>query len=191
MESLEIYCQKAMERGMDGAKVIDPRSIVTAEWVRMKCQFGCPGYGGRLCCPPHTPDARGHPQGTRLLREGPFCPSTVKSREQGRRTSMKPLSVLRSRSSWTAITRPGAWGLVPAGSARNATLQATANTATRQDLPWRPAALTFLKRQGIMGFRSKWSGVMKKQEISMGSSWWNRRGSWRNRSRHWKKRYQD
>ena len=40
---------------MDGAKVINPRSIVTAEWVRMKCQYGCPGYGGRLCCPPHTP----------------------------------------------------------------------------------------------------------------------------------------
>ena len=40
---------------MDGAKAIDPRSIVTAEWVRMKCQYGCPGYGGRLCCPPHTP----------------------------------------------------------------------------------------------------------------------------------------
>jgi predicted metal-binding protein len=56
MESLEIYCRKAMEGGMEGAKVIDPHSIVTAEWVRMKCQFGCPGYGGRLCCPPHTPE---------------------------------------------------------------------------------------------------------------------------------------
>ncbi|OGP86731.1 MAG: hypothetical protein A2156_04390 [Deltaproteobacteria bacterium RBG_16_48_10] len=55
METLEVYCLSAIERGMDGAKVIDPRSIVTAEWVRMKCQFGCPGYGRRLCCPPHTP----------------------------------------------------------------------------------------------------------------------------------------
>ena len=41
--------------GFDGAKVIDPRSIVTAEWVRMKCQFGCSGFGMTLCCPPHTP----------------------------------------------------------------------------------------------------------------------------------------
>ncbi len=40
---------------MDGAKVMDPRSISTLEWVRMKCQFGCPGYGRRLCCPPYTP----------------------------------------------------------------------------------------------------------------------------------------
>jgi len=40
---------------MDGVKVIDPRSIVTAEWVRMKCQFGCPGFGMSHCCPPHSP----------------------------------------------------------------------------------------------------------------------------------------
>ena len=55
MKTLEIYCKKALELGIDGVKVIDPRSIVTAEWVRMKCQFGCPGFGTSLCCPPHTP----------------------------------------------------------------------------------------------------------------------------------------
>lgn len=55
MKSLETYCQKALEMGINGAKVIDPRSIVTAEWVRIKCQFGCPEYGLRLTCPPHTP----------------------------------------------------------------------------------------------------------------------------------------
>jgi predicted metal-binding protein len=55
VEPLEGYCKRAIERGMDGAKVIDPRSIVTAEWVRMKCQFGCPGFGGRLSCPPYAP----------------------------------------------------------------------------------------------------------------------------------------
>jgi predicted metal-binding protein len=55
MNPLELYCKKAIEKEMDGAKAIDPRSIVTAEWVRMKCQYGCPGYGGRLCCPPHAP----------------------------------------------------------------------------------------------------------------------------------------
>ena len=55
MEPLEGYCQKALELGFDGAKVIEPRSIVTAEWVRLKCQYGCTGYGMSLCCPPHTP----------------------------------------------------------------------------------------------------------------------------------------
>ncbi len=55
MKALEIYCKKALELGVDGVKVIDSRSIVTAEWVRMKCQFGCPSFGMGLCCPPHTP----------------------------------------------------------------------------------------------------------------------------------------
>lgn len=55
MKPLENYCERGLEMGFDGAKVIDPRSIVTAEWVRMECQFGCPGFGMNLCCPPHTP----------------------------------------------------------------------------------------------------------------------------------------
>ena len=52
---MESFCKKAVEMGVEGAKIIDPGSIVTAEWVRMKCQYGCPGFGMSLCCPPRTP----------------------------------------------------------------------------------------------------------------------------------------
>lgn len=55
MKSIEQYCKRALEKGLEGAKVIDPRSVVTAEWVRVKCQFGCPGFGMSLCCPPFSP----------------------------------------------------------------------------------------------------------------------------------------
>jgi predicted metal-binding protein len=55
MEPVEVYCKEALEMGVDGAKMIDPHSVVTAEWVRMKCQFGCPGFGLSHCCPPHSP----------------------------------------------------------------------------------------------------------------------------------------
>jgi predicted metal-binding protein len=55
MKSLESFCQRAIEMGIDEAKMISPASIVTAEWVRMKCQYGCPGFGESLCCPPHSP----------------------------------------------------------------------------------------------------------------------------------------
>ena len=55
MKVLEKYCKKALEMGFDGAKMIEPRSIITAEWVRMKCQFGCSGFGQGHCCPPYTP----------------------------------------------------------------------------------------------------------------------------------------
>ncbi|MGQ9509782.1 MAG: DUF2284 domain-containing protein [Thermodesulfobacteriota bacterium] len=55
MKRLESYCRKALEMGMSGAKIIDSCTIATGEWVRMKCQFGCPDYGMRLSCPPYTP----------------------------------------------------------------------------------------------------------------------------------------
>lgn len=36
-------------------KWIDPGKIVVAQWVRMKCMFGCPEYGHSGCCPPNVP----------------------------------------------------------------------------------------------------------------------------------------
>jgi len=55
MKSVESFCKKAIAMGIEGAKIIDPGSIVTAEWVRMKCQYGCHRFGMSLCCPPRTP----------------------------------------------------------------------------------------------------------------------------------------
>ena len=33
---------------------LDPGQIVVSQWVRMKCQFGCPHYGRAASCPPNT-----------------------------------------------------------------------------------------------------------------------------------------
>ncbi len=55
MKALEVYCKEVLEQGVDGARIVEPRSVITAEWVRMKCQFGCPGFGKSRCCPPRTP----------------------------------------------------------------------------------------------------------------------------------------
>lgn len=41
--------------GFDDFKWIDPKSIVVARWVRMKCRFGCEDFGRSMSCPPHTP----------------------------------------------------------------------------------------------------------------------------------------
>lgn len=35
-------------------KWIDPKDIIVAHWVRIKCLYGCDDYG-RACCPPHVP----------------------------------------------------------------------------------------------------------------------------------------
>jgi len=49
------FCQMAKEMGATHAKVISPKSIITAGWVRLKCQYGCGGHGKRLTCPPYSP----------------------------------------------------------------------------------------------------------------------------------------
>jgi predicted metal-binding protein len=36
-------------------KWIDPQKIVVAQWVRMKCLFGCNEYGRTATCPPNVP----------------------------------------------------------------------------------------------------------------------------------------
>ena len=45
----------ALKTGVQEARVIDPKTVVAAEWVRLKCQFGCDGYGKCLTCPPNSP----------------------------------------------------------------------------------------------------------------------------------------
>jgi predicted metal-binding protein len=44
-----------VEHGCDDYRWIDPQEIVVAQWVRLKCQFGCGEYGKAACCPPNTP----------------------------------------------------------------------------------------------------------------------------------------
>jgi len=52
---LRKYVEQALAAGVDEAKVVPAGNVVTAEWVRLKCQFGCSGFGRRFCCPPRTP----------------------------------------------------------------------------------------------------------------------------------------
>lgn len=42
-------------QGYTDYKWIDPTQIVVAQWVSMKCMFGCDEYGRDGTCPPNTP----------------------------------------------------------------------------------------------------------------------------------------
>ncbi|MDP2727350.1 MAG: DUF2284 domain-containing protein [Dehalococcoidia bacterium] len=55
-EDLRHILVKALEWGVLDVKVVRAADIAVAEWVRMKCRYGCPNYGNRLDCPPNTPD---------------------------------------------------------------------------------------------------------------------------------------
>ena len=54
-KDLHGFLRKALELGAREAKIIDPRTVETASWVRWKCQFGCGGYNSSLMCPPYSP----------------------------------------------------------------------------------------------------------------------------------------
>ena len=54
--SSEALCEIAKQKsGVKDARIISPSQVQTAPWVRLKCQFGCDGYGQCLVCPPFTP----------------------------------------------------------------------------------------------------------------------------------------
>jgi len=60
---MEKYCSFALENGATHASQIHPSTIVTASWVRFKCQFGCINYNKSYCCPPDSPT----PEQTRAI----------------------------------------------------------------------------------------------------------------------------
>ncbi len=54
-DELGKYWKKIIKGRPAEAKVIDPVSVLTAPWVRLKCKYGCEMYGREYCCPPETP----------------------------------------------------------------------------------------------------------------------------------------
>ena len=62
-DDLRKYCASAAEKGATHAKQIRPSSVVTAPWVRLKCQSGCGSYDRSYCCPPETST----PENTRAI----------------------------------------------------------------------------------------------------------------------------
>ncbi len=55
MFELGTYAEKAKSLGLSRAEIIDTKNVVVGNWVRLKCQYGCGGYGQCLTCPPYSP----------------------------------------------------------------------------------------------------------------------------------------
>lgn len=61
--TVEAVRRRALAMGARHAKGVSPQKVFTAPWVRLKCQYGCDGYGSSLRCPPHSPT----PEATRKV----------------------------------------------------------------------------------------------------------------------------
>jgi len=119
---LEKYCAQAVEKGATHAKQIHPSSVVTAPWVRLKCQFGCPVYDKSYCCPPHTST----PEQTRAIIDSYH--RAILFHIQAPRT---PDRKKRFKKYFEMLIDLEGETIEP-------------------DLPWRDVALMYIRQQGIM-----------------------------------------
>lgn len=62
-ERIEELCRK---HGFEEFKWLPVEDIVVAQWVRMKCHFGCNEYGTQVTCPPNLPSI---PECERFIKE--------------------------------------------------------------------------------------------------------------------------
>lgn len=53
---MEYLVRRALELGAEKAKVIDVETVVMAEWVSWKCQYGCPLFEKNPFHPPFAPE---------------------------------------------------------------------------------------------------------------------------------------
>ncbi len=56
-DKMEHLLKMSLELGAEKAKIIDPATVVVEEWVRWKCQYGCPFYEKDAYHPPCAPPA--------------------------------------------------------------------------------------------------------------------------------------
>lgn len=53
---LDLLHEKGKQYGLESIKAFSINDIVTAQWVNLKCRYGCPQYRANWSCPPATPD---------------------------------------------------------------------------------------------------------------------------------------
>ena len=77
----------AIAHGLKDFKWIRPRAVILGQWVRMKCNFGCPGYGKRGTCPPEVPSVEECKEFFKEYQHGLFFHLAKKFKEPTKRDS--------------------------------------------------------------------------------------------------------
>ena len=97
---LDRWRERALALGADAATTMSARDVVVAEWVRLKCLFGCDDTGRYRTCPPHAPAVEqirlvvGEFQRAILLEIGPIV-GPEKSDAESRRLNEAGLALER------------------------------------------------------------------------------------------------
>ncbi|MDA8305345.1 MAG: DUF2284 domain-containing protein [Deltaproteobacteria bacterium] len=52
---LSRLAEAARHNGIESLRPFSPEQIIVAEWVQLKCRYGCSNFNRSWCCPPATP----------------------------------------------------------------------------------------------------------------------------------------
>ncbi|MCD4676153.1 MAG: DUF2284 domain-containing protein [Desulfobacula sp.] len=55
-ETLDLLHEKGKQYGLESIQPFRVNNIVVAQWVNLKCRYGCSQYKANWSCPPATPD---------------------------------------------------------------------------------------------------------------------------------------
>lgn len=55
-QTLDLLHEKGRQYGLESILPFSIQDIVTAQWVNLKCRYGCSQYNANWSCPPATPD---------------------------------------------------------------------------------------------------------------------------------------
>jgi predicted metal-binding protein len=55
LDDLARWCERALALGADAATPMQTKDVVVADWVRLKCLYGCEDGGKFRTCPPNAP----------------------------------------------------------------------------------------------------------------------------------------
>ncbi|MGA3297814.1 MAG: DUF2284 domain-containing protein [Candidatus Bathyarchaeia archaeon] len=76
---------------------VDAQKIVIAQWVRMKCMFGCTEYGKSASCPPNIPSVAECERFFRDYTEAAIFHFEKKSISKKRSTNLRTVTLGRDK----------------------------------------------------------------------------------------------
>ena len=142
-EDFERWRGRALDLGADEATVMRARDVVVADWVRMKCLFGCDDPTSHRTCPPNAPSVDqtrrsiGESNMASCMEAGPIT-GAGKSDEESLRLNRAGLALSES-SSCMGSTRRGSWAPALATSAARAPAATSVPLQSEHARRWRDA----------------------------------------------------
>ena len=174
-KQVEGFCAEARRQGALDAVVIAPRQVVTAAWVRLRCQYGCSEYGQCFDLSAALAHPGDHPQDARRVSNGDPAARQGHGRaaEDRPRVGADDLSGRLLQGVCVSLRAVLAVQELSRRSGRRRAERRSAGTRTWPGRRWRRRGSTFLPRPGRPGCPSRLSARRSVRRTIMPWCWSN------------------